>query len=871
MAQWSRSESFTGGSVVYDIVEFKGDMYITVFLSGVYRSTDHGETWVKTTVPGQPNTTHFVHYNSLLMVVSAGKLFKTSDGITWSEGTGPDAFVADVSTDGTTIYAATSSGLFKSTDAGASWTKNNASETNAYMGSVAVNGNTVWASGWDTNPGKLLRSENGGVSWTSLTVGTKSVKQIAVKGADTYIIVEGEGLYKSSNNGVDWQHIHNAFSQSYLFVDSNDIFLLDNYRISFSTDGGSTWTNRTTMAPAFNIQSMYTTDQYMFIGTWGGGVSRAATSTESSWQLVNDGLHCMTLNYIKSDGNTLLAGTESSYIRTSTDAGISWSQRKDQYGFSGGNARHFASLDSDLFSAGDAYILRSSDQGSTWVFKDANVRNRIIAGLAATKTTLFAGTNDGMYVSADRGETWNKRSNGITADIRTVYSDGKNVYAGTWDGLFVSTNDGVSWNRISTGLPGQSINAITHVGSVIFVATQFNGLYKTTNGGDSWTPLYSDIVNTVSSLRSALFLTTYDQQFLMSLDSGNNWSNLTPGLPGKVWAVGSIGESLFVGIPLQGVWSRKLTELLPPFLSFTSEFPDSTFQVGHPILLSSDQELRTPGGNVIGADQVKDYVHVATVQGTTVEYTAEIDVTNKVVTLTILNAVEGESYVVTADPLNNISGLSSSPVTSYAFKAIVNHAPVLQETIEFTLQANGSIQFGQAAFIGAFADEDENNLRKIMITSLPQHGTLSLNNTPCVVGMEIEIADLSELKYVSHENFSGTDQWRWKGSDGREYSAKDATVALNVVIITASEELANNHIRIYPNPVSGLLFIDHEAPKAPNAFIQLIDLTGREIKREPAENGSQKTTVDFSELPPGIYMLKIMMSGKEVWSRVVKR
>src|SRR6187549_125346 len=88
-SQWAQSTSLTGGSIVTDLVEFKGDMYINVDGSGVYRSTNDGDSWQKLAVPSQPNFGHFVQHNTELLLFSHSRLYRTSDGNSWSEEDGP--------------------------------------------------------------------------------------------------------------------------------------------------------------------------------------------------------------------------------------------------------------------------------------------------------------------------------------------------------------------------------------------------------------------------------------------------------------------------------------------------------------------------------------------------------------------------------------------------------------------------------------------------------------------------------------------------------------------------------------------------------------------------------------------------------------
>ena len=60
-----------------------------------------------------------------------------------------------------------------------------------------------------------------------------------------------------------------------------------------------------------------------------------------------------------------------------------------------------------------------------WVRKNAGIDNQLVDGLAASGTTIVIGADEGIYIPENRGDTWTKRSNGITAGIRTIYCDEK--------------------------------------------------------------------------------------------------------------------------------------------------------------------------------------------------------------------------------------------------------------------------------------------------------------------------------------------------------------------------------------------------------------------------------------------------------------
>jgi photosystem II stability/assembly factor-like uncharacterized protein len=80
-----------------------------------------------------------------------------------------------------------------------------------------------------------------------------------------------------------------------------------------------------------------------------------------------------------------------------------------------------------------------------------------------------------------------------SGNIRIIVIDPNNrqtVYAGTWDnGIFKTTNGGASWSSANNGLKGTGVRAlaIDPTNSQTVYAGTGNGVFKSTDGGASWT------------------------------------------------------------------------------------------------------------------------------------------------------------------------------------------------------------------------------------------------------------------------------------------------------------------------------------------------------------------------------------------------
>jgi len=126
---------------------------------------------------------------------------------------------------------------------------------------------------------------------------------------------------------------------------------------------------------------------------------------------------------------------------------------------------------------------------------------------------------------------WTQITNGIPSNIRIniVKSNGNNVYVGTQEnGIFISSNNGISFTQ--AGLLNSAILDIMIINSNIYVGTEYPnwGLWFSSNNGANWIqkPLTNLQVNRLCSKGSSIFAGIYQFGVRTSTNDGNNWTNL---------------------------------------------------------------------------------------------------------------------------------------------------------------------------------------------------------------------------------------------------------------------------------------------------------------------------------------------------------
>ncbi|HPJ72086.1 MAG TPA: hypothetical protein PK636_05330, partial [bacterium] len=114
---------------------------------------------------------------------------------------------------------------------------------------------------------------------------------------------------------------------------------------------------------------------------------------------------------------------------------------------------------------------------------------------------VFATTFDGVYRSPDGGQTWesiytgaNPRQ-GCSLCITIDPSNPDIILLGTLVGVGISKDGGVSWTRALGSLSNDVVTAVAvhpFDSSVILAGTQGDGIFKSTDGGDSWEKVFNN-------------------------------------------------------------------------------------------------------------------------------------------------------------------------------------------------------------------------------------------------------------------------------------------------------------------------------------------------------------------------------------------
>ncbi len=349
------------------------------------------------------------------------------------------------------------------------------------------------------------------------------------------------GVYRSTDAGNSWQRsnagIENSNVSSLVYL--NGAFYAgvkgpaaSLWGVFKSTDDGLSWTTVAGMAGK-PTRSLTVKDNFIFAGVSYpfGGLFRSSDFGESWFNLVPESI--TNVYFIFANLSYLLVSDGAEFIYLSTDNGEKWFL---QYQY-GSYLITMAAVDSTILTARSH--VRSTNNGITW---SNYIPPADIYSLTSLNGVFYAGTANGIYKSTDKGDSWIFSGSGISNGTeRALLTDGSNLYAcvsNGLSGLYKSTNAGGNWFPSSTGFePASNLRSLISKGSFVFAGMQDNGIYRTSDNGDSWTKM--DTTNILLktaivfdfSTRNNVVIAGTSKGIFRSNNDGANWTWIEAGLP----------------------------------------------------------------------------------------------------------------------------------------------------------------------------------------------------------------------------------------------------------------------------------------------------------------------------------------------------
>ncbi|MAI31353.1 MAG: hypothetical protein CMM07_06750 [Rhodopirellula sp.] len=270
--------------------------------------------------------------------------------------------------------------------------------------------------------------------------------------------------------------------------------------------------------------------------------------------------------------------------------------------------RSLHSTENLLIAASADGVYFSENDGNAWDKRSAGLPvipqtgKKSSNALTSLKSTIFCGTPSGVFKTDNQGKSWSDCSSGLNnPDVRALATLDGLIFASTdGDGVYCSSDGGNSWSAANTGMPlgSRSRALIAHEG-VLFAGTPY-GTFRSTNKGASWTA-------NVGTANARAFAADKDMVALgafrgsgsvyISIDKGEHWKDVSANLPRGgigVWAMAMDNRYLYAAINRQGMWRVKLEDLKKIEIGTTptqSNMSGGTKSFSsHPLMLALDPD-----------------------------------------------------------------------------------------------------------------------------------------------------------------------------------------------------------------------------------------------------------------------------------------
>ncbi|MEA2174982.1 MAG: hypothetical protein QOD00_2574 [Blastocatellia bacterium] len=474
----------------------------------ILHSTDGGTGWAQQSsgTNAQLNALRFLDALHGWAVGNA-VLYTTDGGQTWQQGTrsGNLSGLYDVDFVDTSFGWACGGGVvMKTTDGGKSWTPQSV-PTASFENLISidfVDRNRGWTVGAS---GIILGTTNGGATWTRLTSGTNAfLTGVSFQSTFEGWAVGGNVVLHTTNGGASWAQQTvpaNTWVRDILMLDAQNGWAVGQLQnIIHTTDGSATWTTQMgglNSAPYNNyyLNSVRFGDSLHGIAVGDGGNLFNTSDGGQTWTPRQNGSTTITNRLTATDANHAWSANTKNEILYTTNGGQFW----NRVNLPGGVGFDVTDVDFTdnlngwaCTNGGSATIWRTGDGGRTWQDARAPVVSLISIDTFDGRTIVAVGadSSNGAAVvrSTDGGASWTVRNfpqyGPVFRDVQMVNASVGWIVGGS--SILKTTDGGATWV-----LQYQDFN--DHFSRISFAdalngwATSVFGVLHSINGGQTWT------------------------------------------------------------------------------------------------------------------------------------------------------------------------------------------------------------------------------------------------------------------------------------------------------------------------------------------------------------------------------------------------
>lgn len=409
-----------------------------------------------------------------------------------------------------------------------------------------INRDTGWAVGVHT----ILRTTNGGTTWTSTSAATTHFLDVFFKKSGTgwaVGVAEAEvahpTIWSSTNFGQTWTPMVASEAARFFTLirpSGGDTVWAAGSRILYRTLNGTDWTPHSTHPDLAEAAIL----DLKFEGSRTGTIvsntaSYKTTDGGTSWTKTpfsqpQPGSYATLLNPDTAWG----MGDYGQVVKT-VNGGANWSALTSIPPRKSGSMGFFKDTLTGWTPGDSGSIWKTTNGGDAWAKQTTPAGSSTLRDLKFVGDTGYAAGGSGVIKSVDGGATWTATTRPTTSTLTKVFFvNGRTGWVLSWGpSVHKTTDGGLTWTTQSVDASGTSLSDIQFITPERGWISLENGyVLRTTNGGANWTKIRA-------STDPAVFLGG-----IHFLDSLTGWvaalnSSVKTTDGGLTWSVGLAGKN----------------------------------------------------------------------------------------------------------------------------------------------------------------------------------------------------------------------------------------------------------------------------------------------------------------------------------------